>query len=80
MYVFRLNGGEDILKEIFKSLALLTEVGLVLVICIGGGLLLGIYLDRKLETKALFTIALLFIGIGSGFWTVYRMVFPRGGD
>ena len=68
------------MKEIFKSLALLTEIGLVLVICIGGGLLLGVHLDSKLGTKALFTIALLLVGIGSGFWTVYRMVFPRGVD
>ena len=55
------------MKEIFKSLALLTEIGLVLVICIGGGLLLGVYLDGKLGTKALFTIILLLVGIGSGF-------------
>ena len=68
------------MKEIFKSLALLTEIGLVLVTCIGGGMLLGVCLDRKLGTKALFTILLLLIGIGSGFWTVYRMVFPRGVD
>lgn len=68
------------MKEIFRSLALVTEIGLVLVVCIGGGLLLGVHLDRKLETRALFTISLLLIGIGSGFWSVYRMVLPRGGD
>ena len=68
------------MKEIFKSLALLTEIGLVLVICIGGGMLLGVYLDKILGTKALFTILLLLIGIASGFWSVYRMVFPRGVD
>ena len=68
------------MKDIFKSLALLTEIGLVLVICIGGGLLLGIYLDSRLGTKALFTIVLLFTGIGCGFWSVYKMVFPGGVD
>ncbi len=68
------------MKDLFKSLALVTEIGLVLVICIGGGLLLGLYIDSKLSVKGVFTIICLFTGIGSGFWTVYRMVLPRGKD
>ena len=67
------------MKEIFKSVALVTEIGLILVICIGGGLLLGIFLDKRLpKTAPIFTIVLLLLGVGSGFWAVYRMVFPRG--
>ena len=67
------------MKEIFKSLALVTEIGLILVICIGGGLLLGICLDERFpKTRPLFAIVLLLLGVGSGFWAVYRMVFPRG--
>ena len=67
-------------KNVLKYIGLVTELGLIVVISIGGGLLLGLWLDNKLGTKALFTVVLLFLGIGAAFFNVYRMVMPRKKD
>ena len=64
-------------KNVLKYLGLVTELGLVVVVCIGGCLLLGVWLDQKFGTKALFTIVLLLVGIGAAFARVYRMVMPK---
>jgi len=64
-------------RNALKYIGLVTEVGLIVVICLGGGLFLGLWLDRKLGTRALFTILLLVLGLGSAFWKIYRMVLPR---
>ena len=67
-------------KNVLKYIGLVTELGLIVVISIGGGLLLGLWLDNKLGTKALFTVVFLFLGIGAAFYNVYRMVLPRKKD
>ena len=64
-------------KNVFKYLGLVGELGLIVSICIGGGLLLGVWLDEKLGTRALFTILLIFAGAGAAFIKIYRMVLPR---
>ncbi len=67
-------------KNVLKYLGLVTELGLMAVICIGGGLLLGVWLDKKLGTRALFTILLLLLGIGAAFVRVYQMVAPKASE
>ena len=64
-------------KNSLRYVGLVTEVGLIVVISIGGGLLLGLWLDRKLGTRALFTILLILVGLASAVWKVYRMALPR---
>ena len=67
--------GQD--KGYWKYLGLVSEIGLVLVACIGGGLLAGIYLDRWLHTSPALTLVLLFVGIGAGFLQAYRLLLPK---
>ena len=64
-------------KGYVKYLALVGEVGLVLVACIGGGLLAGVLLDRWLWTSPAFTLVLLFAGIAAGFLKMFRLLWPR---
>jgi ATP synthase protein I len=61
-----------------RYLALVGEVGLILVVCIGGGLLAGVLLDRWLGTSPAFTLVLLLAGIAAGFLQVFRLLLPRG--
>jgi len=61
----------------WKYLALVTEVGLVLAVCIGGSLLAGVLLDRWLHTSPVLAVLLLFAGIGAGFRQVFRLLVPK---
>lgn len=36
------------------------------------GLFLGIFLDRRFGTAPLFTLSLLFLGIATGFWSIFK--------
>ncbi len=58
-------------RELYKSLGFLSSVGMSLVISILIGLAAGVYLDRWLDTRPVFTLIMLFIGIISGFRNVF---------
>ena len=58
-------------RQLFKSLGFLSSVGISLVASILIGLAMGVYLDRWLETRPLFTLIMLVIGVISGFRNVY---------
>ncbi len=60
--------------SIYKGLALITHMGLLMVIPIIGGVYLGGILDTKLNTGNLFLIVLTIIGVIVGFLNVYKMV------
>ncbi len=38
------------------------------------GAVIGTYLDRLLGTTAVFTLLLIVLGAGSGFYSVYRLI------
>jgi F0F1-type ATP synthase assembly protein I len=67
--------GQD--RGYLKYLALVGEVGLVLVASIGGGLLAGVLLDRWLGVSPAFTLVLLLAGIAAGFIKIYRLLLPK---
>ena len=67
-------------KNTLKYVGLVTEIGLIIVLCVAGGLLLGVWLDKKLGTRALFTVLLLFLGLGSAFLNIYRMLISSNKD
>jgi ATP synthase protein I len=54
----------------------LTGVGFFIGICIVGGTLGGLWLDLKLETKPLFMIGGLLVGVLVAFYGVYQMIRP----
>ncbi|MDX2478888.1 MAG: AtpZ/AtpI family protein [Desulfuromusa sp.] len=58
-------------RELYKSLGFLSSVGISLVASILIGLAMGVYLDRWLDTRPLFTLVMLLIGVISGFRNVY---------
>jgi len=58
-------------RQLYKSLGFLSSVGISLVISILIGLAMGVYLDRWLDTRPLFTLIMLLIGVISGFRNVY---------
>jgi ATP synthase protein I len=64
-------------KGYLKYLALVGEVGLILVVCVGGGLLAGLLLDRWLGTGPALMLVLLVAGVAAGFMQVYRLLLPR---
>lgn len=58
-------------RQLFKSLGFLSSVGISLVAAILIGLAMGYYLDQWLDTRPLFTLVMLLMGIISGFRNVY---------
>ncbi len=60
--------------SIFKGLALITHMGLLMVIPIIAGVYLGGLLDTKFNTGNLFLIVLTIIGVMTGFMNIYKTV------
>ena len=52
----------------------LTGVGFYVAACILGGTLTGLWLDSKLDTKPLFVLLGLAVGLAVAFYGVYRMI------
>lgn len=60
-------------KSVYRSLILITQLGINMLVPIGMMCALGIFLDRKLETGWI-TVLLFFAGAIAGAQNVYRMV------
>lgn len=60
-------------RTTFQTLALVTQLGLIMIVSIGMPSALGIWLDRKLGT-AWITILMFVIGVIAGVQSVYRMI------
>ena len=58
-------------RELFQSLAMVSSMGISVVLAIGMGVWFGLTLDRWLGTKPWFFYIFLFIGIAAGFKNVY---------
>ena len=52
----------------------LTGVGFFVAACILGGILAGLWADNKLDTKPLFILLGLAVGLAVAFYGVYRMI------
>ena len=57
-----------------KNLVLVTQVGISLVTPILLGAILGIYIDKYLTTRWLFSLIFIVLGIISGFYNTYRLI------
>ncbi|HAV43232.1 TPA: hypothetical protein DCX15_04380 [bacterium] len=68
---------KDELKELVYYFGLVTQIGLTVVFFIVGGVLVGIYLDRRWGTSPLFIIIATLIGIGGGFLSAYKQITLR---
>ncbi len=54
----------------------LTGVGFFVAACILGGVLAGLWIDNKLDTRPLFILLGLAVGLAVAFFGVYRMIQP----
>lgn len=60
------DGGEDNTRQGLQA-------GVELVVAIAVGTIIGYWLDVWLGTKPLFMIVMFFLGVGTGFYNVYRI-------
>jgi len=60
--------------EIFNSLALVGQLGLIMVVCVLGGFLGGLALDAYVGTGFVFAVLFLMIGMGGGMIACYRAI------
>lgn len=58
-------------RQLFKSLAMVSSMGISVVLAIAIGVWFGLTLDRWLNTKPWFFYIFLFIGIAAGFKNIY---------
>jgi ATP synthase protein I len=54
----------------------LLGVGFYIVACIVGGILGGLWLDKALDTRPIFLLIGLVLGLVASFWGVYQMLRP----
>ena len=66
-------------RTTFQTLALVTQLGLIMIVSIGMPSALGIWLDKKLGT-AWITILMFVVGAIAGVQSVYRMIQKIYGD
>lgn len=65
------------MKESLKYLSLITQVGITISISIIAFIFLGVYLDRLLNTNAIFTLICILLGCLSGVWLSYKLITKR---
>ena len=58
-------------KELFRNLAMVSSMGISVVMAIGIGVWFGLTLDRWLGTKPWFFYIFLLIGIAAGFKNIF---------
>ena len=54
----------------------LIGIGWYIGLCIAGGIYGGRWLDERLDTKIIFTLVGLFLGLAVAFWGTYRLLSP----
>jgi len=61
-------------QTVWKYLSLITQIGMTIVFAVAIGTLIGLYLDKVLGTKIIFTLIFIFIGAASGIWSSYQQI------
>jgi|GEM_PF-1245155 len=60
-----------------KSIIVYVDTGLQFAIAVALGIVLGYFLDSKLNTLPIFLVIGLLFGAAAGFLNIYRAVYPR---
>jgi len=58
--------------QIANMLSLISQLGIMVLICILGCTFIGKFLDSKLNTSPVLTLIFMLLGIGGGFMGVYK--------
>lgn len=59
--------------KIFQNLALLTQIGIMMIVPIFGGLLVGRFLDDKFGTGNKLLFVFIILGTGAAFMNLYKI-------
>ncbi|MDP3386765.1 MAG: AtpZ/AtpI family protein [Eubacteriales bacterium] len=59
--------------KIFQNLALVSQIGIMMIVPIVIGLFIGKFLDEKLGTGYVFLFIFLVIGVGAAFINLYKI-------
>ncbi|HAE42663.1 MAG TPA: F0F1 ATP synthase subunit [Clostridiales bacterium] len=59
--------------KIFQNLALVSQIGIMMIVPIAIGLFIGKFLDEKLGTGYIFLFIFLVIGVGAAFLNLYKI-------
>ncbi len=61
-------------QKIMRGMALLTQVGLIIIVSGGIGFGIGYWLDNLFSFDLLFEIIGLLVGLAAGFYEVYKLL------
>ena len=60
-------------KSILQNLALISQVGIMMLVPIFGGVLIGAFMDNYLKTSGIFLIIFVILGVGTAFRNLYML-------
>jgi len=61
------------INGIMQNFALVSQVGIMMLVPILGGVVIGNFLDNKLGTQAIFLIIFIILGVGTSFRNLYTL-------
>jgi ATP synthase protein I len=64
--------------RMYDNLALLSQVGILMMVPIFGGLFAGNWLDKRFGTSPLFLLLLILVGTVSAFLNLYKFTMAAG--
>ena len=64
-------------REVWRALALFTQMGLTMAACVLIGLLFGKWLDARLGSAPWFLLGMTLLGVVSAFFSAYKMAMKR---
>ncbi|UOE93948.1 MULTISPECIES: AtpZ/AtpI family protein [Bacillaceae] len=67
-------------RRSMRAMALVSIISSYIVGGVLAGVFIGNWIDERFATKPLFLIIFLLLGIGSGFYGVYKVIQPYLGD
>lgn len=65
---------KNVYLEVVRMFSLISQLGLMMVISILGTFFVGRYIDNLINTKPIFTLIFLIMGIGGAFVSVYKTI------
>ncbi|MBM7557017.1 AtpZ/AtpI family protein [Halanaerobacter jeridensis] len=63
-----------------KALALISQVGITMIVPVIAGVWLGNYLDELLHTNLIFLLVGVILGVSAGFRNAYRLIMQQQDD
>lgn len=59
---------------IARALAMVSQIGITMLVCVFVGVWVGNWIDQKLNTPGIFLIIFIIIGVVSGFLNIYKLL------